>query len=260
MVFKGDPLFKRVIQAGLKPLGYKIVQAKAYDARMGRNHSVNRPFNKLFCIGFNKTGTTSLERVLLDWGMRIPKQIEQEDILSNVISQGQYGTLKAFCDDYDAFQDLPFSQSSTFVACDALFPGSRFILTIRDPDSWVDSYIGYYKKAFGLEHISEFTEQVFRDQTLYLKPGYIHSSLQSLLIEHQGGKPVVRWDLAFDREFLMALYLRRNSEIRAYFSQRPNDLLELDLSSEPDTGRLQRFVGIEAEEIGLFPAENVNRK
>lgn len=260
MVFRGDPLFKRVIQAGLKPLGYKIVQTRGYDARMGRNDSADRPFNKLFCIGFNKTGTTSLERVLLDWGLRMPKQLEQEDILSDVVSTGDYCTLKAFCQDFDAFQDLPFSQSSTFLGCDALFPGSRFILTVRDPKLWVDSYIRYYKKAFDLEHISEFSEEVFRDQTLYLKSGYIHSLFQSLLIEHQGGKPIVRWDLAFDRDFLMALYLRRNSEIRAYFSRRPNDLLEFDLSLEPDTGRLQRFVGIEAKEIGPFPTENVNRK
>ena len=256
MAFKGDPLFKRMIQASLKPLGYKIVQAKAYDARQRAAPDASRPFNKLFCIGFNKTGTTSVERVLLDWGLRIPKQLEQEAILCDVIPQGDFSALRAFCADFDAFQDLPFSQSSTYVACDALFPGSRFVLTTRHPERWVESYIRFYKREFGLGTVEDFSEEVFRDKALYLKRGYVHSQLQRLLVEHVAGQPVLRWDLAFDRDFLMALYTRRNSEIRAHFAQRPNALLEIELSTEPDTSRLMHFLGITGQQVNAFPTEN----
>lgn len=256
MAFRGDPLPKRLVQAALRPLGYKIVQAKDYDARMGSEERPNKAFNKLFCIGFNKTATTSLERVLRDCGLRMPKQLEQEDILANVVKGQDYPKLQAFCQDFDAFQDLPFSQSSVYIACDALFPGSKFILTVRDVKAWVDSYIRFYKREFGLEDVAVFSEEVFRDKTLYLKQGYVHSVFENLLIEHRAGQSFVRWDLAFDRDFLMDLYLRRNSEVIRYFSGRPDDLLVLDPSKEVDTSRLLAFLGIVGVEGTPFPREN----
>lgn len=256
MAFKGDPLPKRLVQAALRPLGYKIVRAKAYDARMGNEERPNTGFNKLFCIGFNKTATTSLERALLDLGLRMPKQLEQEDILSDVVRGQGYQTLQRYCQDYDAFQDLPFSQSTVYLACDALFPGSKFILTVRDEQAWVKSYIRFYKREFGLEDVEIFSEDVFRDKTLYLKKGYVHSVFENLLIEHRGGQAVVRWDLAFDRDFLIDLYLRRNSEVIRYFSDRPDDLLVLDPGKEADTGRLLTFLEIDGVEAAPFPREN----
>jgi hypothetical protein len=38
----------------------------------------NKDFNKCFCVGFNKTGTTTLERVLRTYGYRMPSIEEQE--------------------------------------------------------------------------------------------------------------------------------------------------------------------------------------
>lgn len=256
MAFKGDPLHKQVLQKILASVGYKLVRLKAYEERLSREQPREAGFNKLFCIGFNKTATTTLEQVLRDCGFRLPKQLEQEKLLAPLSEAKGYDTLKAFVEDYDAFQDLPFSQAETYVACDALFPGSKFILTIRDSQAWVESYIRYYKREFGLEGDTAFSEASFLDKTQYLEKNYVHKLMRRLLVEEQAGQPVVRWDLAFDPDFLMARYQHRNASIRSYFAGRPDDLLELDPSREKDTGRLLTFLGVSDRIPAPYPRTN----
>ncbi|MEL6744998.1 MAG: sulfotransferase, partial [Pseudomonadota bacterium] len=150
---------------------------------------------------------------------------------------------------------LPFSQGLTFVAADFLCPGSKFILTLRDPDKWVESYIKYYRKDLGIE--DDFTnEETFRDKLLYLEKGYMHRVMRQMLVEDVGGRPQVRWDLAFDRDFLKAAFQRHNLTVRRHFAQRPRDLLEIDVAAEPDTGRLLRFLGREDHLAQPFPHAN----
>ncbi len=256
MAFQGDPWPKRAVQAVLRPLGYKLVQLKAYEARTGQVRSANTGQAKVFCIGFNKTATTTVEAVLRAAGLRMPKQLDQEQLLAAVPDTGDYALLKAFCDDYDAFQDLPFSQGDLYLACDVLYPDARFVLTTRDPDAWADSYIQFYTKELGLDASQPLTEDSVAGKSLYLQPGYIHAVWRRLLVEEQAGQPVIRWDLALDRDFLIDRYQSRNAAIRAHFRDRPQSLLELDLATEPDTGRLLQFLGITDMAPGPYPRTN----
>lgn len=256
MPYTGASLPKRALQGAARALGYKLVRLKGYEAREPQAHRRPEGFTKLFCIGFNKTATTTLEQVLRAAGLRSPKQLEQEALLVGALDAGDFERLRAFCADYDAFQDLPFSQGHTYVACDALFPGARFILTVREPQAWADSYVRYYRREFGLEDVETFDEATFAGKTLYLEPGYVHRVLRPLLTEAQGGVPVTRWDLAFDRDFLIERYQTRNAEVRAYFAARPDDLLVLDPAEETDTGRLLAFLGRSDIPAGPYPRAN----
>lgn len=48
------------------------------------------------------------------------------------------------------FQDVPFGLPFTFQSLDQRFPGSKFILTIRDsPDQWHDSLTRSHARLFG---------------------------------------------------------------------------------------------------------------
>ncbi|MGH1421199.1 MAG: sulfotransferase [Hyphomonas sp.] len=255
MAFKGDPLHKKILQGFFASLGYKLVKLKAYEQRNAAGRA-NTDFNKVFGVGFNKTATTTLEQVLRDCGFRMPKQLEQEALLAAVIEAKDYNIMRKFIADFDAVQDLPFSQNNTYVACDALFPGSKFILTVRDPQKWVDSYIKFYQREFDLEDETTFSEASFLGKTQYLHRDYVHKLMRRLLVEEQEGHAVVRWDMAFDRDFLIAAYQRRNAEIRSYFAQRPNDFFELDPSKEADTGRLLGFLGLTDIAPGPYPRAN----
>ena len=95
---------------------------------------------------FNKTGTTSLEKLCVLW-LSPSNQQEQEIRLVKQVFSTNYSELVSFVNNFNAFQDMPFSQGLTYVAVDALFPNSKFILTERDSEEWFNSYCEFTRKC-----------------------------------------------------------------------------------------------------------------
>ena len=90
---------------------------------------------KVFCIGFHKTGTTTMMHVLTELGYRVtgPNGVDSKN-LARIL-----GPLTvALSGRYDAFQDNPWPL--VYREMDALHPGSKFILTIRDEQKWYNSF------------------------------------------------------------------------------------------------------------------------
>ena len=87
--------------------------------------------NKVFVIGSNKTGTTSLGAALNNLGYQLGNQLEAEMLIDDWAKRDFRRIIK-YCRTADAFQDIPFSLNFTFQAVDAAFPGSKFILSVRD--------------------------------------------------------------------------------------------------------------------------------
>lgn len=94
---------------------------------------------RIFCIGLNKTGTSSFDEAVtllgfasLHWGgPRVREAVEAalaagRPLLSNLDAR------------YDAFSDIEVL-SKNFVLLDEQYPGSKFILTVRPIDDWIDS-------------------------------------------------------------------------------------------------------------------------
>lgn len=93
---------------------------------------------KIFCIGLNKTGTSSLHRALQDLGFKsqhfggppIRKAVER------AISEEK--PLLTYLPEADAYSDIQ-RLSVNFERLDGEYPGSKFILTTRPVEGWVDS-------------------------------------------------------------------------------------------------------------------------
>ncbi len=94
---------------------------------------------KVFGIGLNKTGTSSLHQALevlgyrsLHWGGE-----QTHDAVLRAIDEGE--PLLSYVDpEPDAICDV-FTVTYYFFLADAEYPGSKFILTLRDLDEWLDS-------------------------------------------------------------------------------------------------------------------------
>ena len=216
----------------------------------------NKNFNKLFCIGYNKTGTTTLERVLKTYGYKLPIQREQELRLTKTVFETDYTELLRFCDQYDAFQDMPFSQGLTFIVADALFPNSKFILSERDADSWFASISNSHKKLFNLERFDDLTEQDIFDKFLYLYPGYVYSHKKRLLTKFDSNGKEILWNKIHDYEYYIKEYKRRNEDIKRYFSDAPHKLLTIDITKEKDTSKICDFLNIPSRYIIEMPHLN----
>lgn len=94
---------------------------------------------KVFGIGFHKTGTKSLAKALRILGYRVtgPNGVSDHDIGSKLVS-----LVDELIPQYDAFQDNPWPL--VYEHLDRHCPGSRFILTVRDPQSWIRSQVRFF--------------------------------------------------------------------------------------------------------------------
>ena len=108
---------------------------------------IYRDRTKVFVIGFHKTGTSSLGKALQILGYTVcgslkgPDRggVDRSELNEWILRQGSNQL-----DRYDAFQDTPW-----FLAYAELhrnYPDAKFILTTRDPNSWLKSV----QKHFGV--------------------------------------------------------------------------------------------------------------
>ena len=95
--------------------------------------------SKVFCIGFHKTGTTSLGNALKTLGYKVtgPNGVNDPDISKNV-----YAIADSLIHEYDAFQDNPWPIIYKYL--DEKYPNSKFILTLRDSNSWIKSQVRHF--------------------------------------------------------------------------------------------------------------------
>jgi hypothetical protein len=89
---------------------------------------------KIFCIGFNKTGTTSLHKTFLSLGLTSEHSVKWTKISQIKPLETEYFKNQCYCDGY----------RSDFVALDQEFPNSLFIFNDRNITQWLRSRVKQY--------------------------------------------------------------------------------------------------------------------
>lgn len=209
---------------------------------IGAARSLGKP--KVFCIGRNKTGTTSMAKAFSELGLIVGVQWLAERLLYDW-ARRDFRRLFLYCYTAQAFQDAPFSLPFTFQALDQRFPGSRFILTVRDsPEQWYESFTSFHAALYGHGRIPTLDD--LRAATYHYQgfPYDTHTLIHNI--------PA---DDPYNRDILIAEYNAHNSAVQEYFRHRPADLLVLNVA-EPDAyERLCRFLGRPCARKS-FPWEN----
>ena len=171
---------------------------------MLRRMKYGRPTEKVFCVGFQKTGTTSLQYALSLLGYRTAGVLDVNHIET---PEEMYVEAQRLVDQFDAFADNPWP--IYFQEFDKMVPGSKFILTTRDPERWYSSVC----KHFG-DSDSKLRRWVYGVGT----PVGNKSAYVSRLLAHQ-------------------------DDVRRYFEDRPEDLMEFDVSRGDGWPKLCSFLG-----------------
>ena len=182
---------------------------------------------KVFCIGANKTGTTSVEMALKDLGYRMGDQDAAQALLESY-GKRQFADIIRFCKSADAFQGAPFSWHYTFMFLEQAFPDARFVLTIRDnEDVWYDSLVRFHTRIFG-KNGAVPTEADLRAA----KRAKGRTAWDNMNIRHEmiPGDP-------YNRDMLTAYYRDHNRMVKDYFRFKDN-LLVINLK---DQGAYQAF-------------------
>ena len=167
---------------------------------------------KVFGIGLSRTGTTSLNTALNVLGYRSFHFPPMQKIPS-LLDQG-----------WNAMTDSPIA--STYPLLDRMYPGSKFILTVRDPLEWRKSV----RKSLSIYPPGDWT--FFMHQALVGTPT----------------KPPVGLDL-------VDLYWAHAAAAEEYFRDRPEDFIAIDVSAPSAWMRLCDFLGKEIPNVD-FPHEN----
>ena len=99
--------------------------------------------NKIFSIGYPKTGNTSICKALNILGYRSVQWLK--GALRKEPKEGWIEYIKK-CN-YDTYVDGPFGRAELYKEIDKTFPDSKFILTIRDKSSFASSYVNCFKDS-----------------------------------------------------------------------------------------------------------------
>lgn len=177
---------------------------------------------KVFCVGFQKTGTTSMGAALEILGYRVTGgNWARDPEVSRVALQRALETAPL----YDAFQDNPWPL--LYKEMDKAFPGSKFIMTIRPPEQWLKSAV----KGFGTGT----------------------SPVREWIYGEGAGSPVGNERVWLDR------YERHNREVLEYFANRPGDFMIMDLAAGDGWEKLCGFLGMPVPKVP-FPHANPAHK
>jgi len=182
---------------------------------------------KVFGVGMFKTGTTTLGVALERLGLRAHHWFwPQLDGLAPYfdLDSAKFAPfepeIRAKVERFDAFADAPWL--FLYRELDAWYPGSRFVLTLRrDSETLVRAQLGQWRRLGILE-------QWLEEEGYYPPP-----------------------------EKFLERYERHNENVRAYFRDRPDDILEICWETERNPwGRLADFLGIRPAPAEPFPHEN----
>jgi hypothetical protein len=202
---------------------------------------------KIFVIGRNKTGTTSLAKSLTTLGYKLGDQRKAELLMEDWALR-DFKKIVKYCQKAEAFQDVPFSLDYTYQIMDYAFPGSKFILSVRSSsEEWYESLVKYHTKALAKNRLP--TADDLKNHP-YRKTGWLWRQQQLVYGVDENS--------LYDKEIYIQHYKAHNKKVIEYFRYRPGDLLVLNVA-EPDAMKsLCRFLGVKAKNFTM-PHLNISK-
>jgi hypothetical protein len=229
---------------GMNAKEFLVLLPGAINRRI--THAYNSLFAKrepkFFCIGQNKTGTTTLKAAFERLGYFVGNQRTAEK-LSRKYFRGDFSSIIEYCKTARVFQDVPFSWPETFKHLDHAFPNAKFILSVRDSaEQCFNSLKNFHTKREG--HLP--TAQDFKDSR-YVWKGWQWECFSGIY----GGDETDMWN----KERFIKHYNQYNESVIDYFKDRPEKLLVINVAQKEDYKRFCEFVGA-GFEFDDFPWEN----
>lgn len=164
---------------------------------------------KIFCIGLSKTATTSITAALDILGFDAIHWHDTKDIFKYTKSGIEIN--HTMLSNYAAFADTPIAR--IYKELDSKYPGSKFILTVRDVEKWVKSF----EDQFGKGRLDTFSEKLHMD---------LYGTSE------------------FDYKKCTAAFNRHTEEVTDYFKDRATDLLIIDVTAGDGWEQLCGFLDL----------------
>jgi Sulfotransferase domain len=178
--------------------------------RLARRRSGLPSTGRIFGIGLSRTATSSLTSALTllgYWSVHCPEdESSRRELMAHFAAGGDRLRLSVL-EGLDAVTDSPIAAS--YEALDASYPGSKFILTTRERESWLRSYRAFWEGVVG--------------PYLQARPDEPNAQYITAFHEELYGKA------SFDEKLFSRVYDEHVQRVHEHFRDRPADLLTIDL-------------------------------
>jgi hypothetical protein len=134
--------------------------------------------------------------------------------------------IKSMSEKYDAAQDDPWYL--LYKELDQHFPGSKFILTIRDKEQWFTSCLSHFKNN--------------------------HNEVREWFYGKGNSIPTTN-----KKDIWINRLNTHENEIKDYFKNRPDDLLILNICEGEGWEKLGPFLGVNPSQSKAFPKTNTKQ-
>ncbi len=175
---------------------------------------------KVFCIGYHKTGTTSLYAALKTLGYRVTGPVGEGWTAERFRAEGAELCVETM-QRFDAAEDMPWPLF--YRELDAAYPGSKFVLTVREPEAWFSSIANHFGDG---------------DKPLHR---LAYGDDKGIAIQH--------------KDHWIRTMTAHNDAVKAHFEDRPEALLVMELAKGDGWDVLCPFLGAAVPE-DAFPVKN----
>lgn len=176
---------------------------------------------KIFCIGLNKTGTTSFGDALAMFGyQRCGWATSLSPRLVREYFEGDLSTIRNVAYKFDVLEDLPWPL--VYQEMDQHFPNAKFVLTVREsPGKWLESISKHIVNEY------EGHRKIY---------GYFHPRE--------------------NEQAYLTRYNEHNEGVTKHFEGRPEKLLTMCYENGDGWEKLLPFLGIRGMPIAPWPHSN----
>ncbi|MEM9007013.1 MAG: sulfotransferase family protein [Cyanobacteria bacterium P01_F01_bin.86] len=175
---------------------------------------------KIFGIGMSRTGTKSLSCALHQLGFQIA-HFPDDEVTFQELSIGNYQF--SILNKLDGITDITVAYF--YPQLDRLLPDSKFILTVRNKQDWLNSVESHWAK-----------HPCFNDPNRQRPEDQTHMAVRQLLCA------TIYGSYKFNRERASYIYDLHYNNVNDYFADRPEDLLILDICSGEGWQKLCHFL------------------
>lgn len=195
--------------------------------------------DKIFIIGRNKTGTTSLKTVFDNLGYKIGDQATAE-LFIDEYAHRDFANILAYCDTAEVFQDAPFSWPDTYKYVFEKYPNAKYILLERESSEiWFDSLTRFHRKI--INNGKPINADDLKNHT-YRKKGYFWQAAQVVY--------GVDETTLYDKTLYIKNYEEYNDEVKKFFNNKGN-FLNIVLSDVDTTNKLACFLNKKPADIKI---------
>ena len=174
---------------------------------------------KIFGIGLGRTGTHSLAVALSQLGIKIRHHVNYNSLIPEFCLATRTFTGSRLFAMFDKYQAVANGTGLSYRELDLAYPNSRFILTVREPNAWLQSQAAYRRLQ---------SEQA-RDSATHRVQHFINREIYGS--EH------------FDPEIWLETYKRHVDSVLDYFADRSMSLLVMDICGGDGWDKICPFLG-----------------